>query len=93
MSKTAPLTITLPRDLADLVRAKVASGDFASELDVVEEGLRTLAEKDLGIERWLHDEVAPTYDAHKADPASARSLDEAFEDLDKFMDATQGRVQ
>ncbi|WP_377274705.1 type II toxin-antitoxin system ParD family antitoxin [Rhizobium sp. R86522] len=90
MSKSASLTITLPSDMADLVRAKVASGAFASEVDVVEEGLRTLAERDLETERWLRDDVAPVYDAYKADPAVARSLDHAFDDLDAFMAKTEG---
>lgn len=90
MSKSASLTITLPHDMAELVRAKVASGAFASEIDVVEEGLRTLAERDQGIERWLRGDVAPEYDAYKADPAAARSLDDAFADLDAFMARTEG---
>jgi Arc/MetJ-type ribon-helix-helix transcriptional regulator len=93
MSKSASLTITLPSDMADLVRAKVASGAFASEVDVVEEGLRTLAERDLETERWLRADVAPVYDAYKADPAVARSLDDAFADLDAFMAKTEGQAR
>lgn len=90
MSKSASLTITLPHDMAELVRAKVASGAFESEIDVVEEGLRTLVARDLEIERWLRDDVAPVYDAYKADPAVARSLDDAFADLDAFMAKAEG---
>lgn len=90
MSKSTALTITSPDDMAELVRAKVASGAFASEVAVVEEGLRTLAERDQGIERWLRDDVAPVYDAYRADPSVARSLDEAFDDLDAFMAKAEG---
>ncbi|MDQ0422020.1 Arc/MetJ-type ribon-helix-helix transcriptional regulator [Peteryoungia aggregata LMG 23059] len=90
MPRTRSLTITLPDDMADLVRAKVASGEFGNEVDVVAEGLRTLVEKDLETERWLRDDVAPVYDAYKADPAVARSLDDAFADLDAFMAKTEG---
>ncbi|NBB48800.1 type II toxin-antitoxin system ParD family antitoxin [Rhizobium sp. CRIBSB] len=90
MSKSASLTITLPDDMADLVRAKVASGEFGNEIDVVAEGLRALVEKDLEAERWLRDDVAPVYDAYKADPAVTRSLDDAFADLDAFMARTEG---
>ncbi|KQW29191.1 hypothetical protein ASE36_12095 [Rhizobium sp. Root274] len=93
MSKSASLTITLPDDMAELVRAKVASGAFASEVDVVEEGLRTLVERDKGIERWLRDDVAPVYDAYKADPSVARSVDDAFDDLDVFMARTEGQAR
>lgn len=85
MSKSTTLTITLPDYMAELVRAKVASGAFASEVDVVEEGLRTLAERDQGIERWLRDDVAPVYDAYKTDPTSARALDDVLLSLDKEM--------
>jgi Arc/MetJ-type ribon-helix-helix transcriptional regulator len=93
MPKTRSLTITLPDDMADLVRAKVASGEFGNEVDVVAEGLRALVEKDLEIERWLRDDVAPVYDAYRADPAFARSLDDAFADLDAFMGRTEGQVR
>ena len=33
---------------------------------------------DAAVERWLRDEIAPAYDAHKADPTRAVSLDEGM---------------
>jgi hypothetical protein len=35
----------------------------------VRAGLRALQERDAAVERWLKDEVIPTYDAMKADPS------------------------
>lgn len=72
------LIITLPVELADMLKAKVAAGEFASENEVIVEGLRTLMDKDAVTERWLHDEIAPAYDAHKADPSQAEPLIDAI---------------
>lgn len=91
MPKTRSITVVLQSDMADLVRAKIASGEFATEVDVVQEGLRALAEKDLEIERWLSADVAPVYDAYRATPEMARPMDDAFAELDEFMDAAEGR--
>jgi antitoxin ParD1/3/4 len=60
--------IVLSADSADLVRRKLASGEFASESDVIAEGLRGLADRDAEVERWLRTDVAATYDAVMADP-------------------------
>ncbi len=72
MRTTQSLSITLPEDLAEMVRAKVASGEYASESEVIGDGLRTLAARDAGVERWLREDVTPAYDAHKAD--SSRTI-------------------
>lgn len=93
MTKSASLTVTLPGEMADLVRAKVASGEFATETDVVERGLKVLVEQDLAIDRWLHEQVAPAYDAYKADPSSAQSLDDVFARLEKEMRNDEGGVR
>jgi antitoxin ParD1/3/4 len=61
--------VVLSPDAADLVRRKLASGQFATESEVIVEGLRSLADREAEIERWLHDEVAATFDAVAADPS------------------------
>jgi antitoxin ParD1/3/4 len=38
---------------------------------VIRAGLRALQERDAAFERWLREEVVPTYDATKADPSSS----------------------
>ncbi len=68
MRNTSPLSITLPHDMAALVKAKVASGEYATESEVIRDGLRTLLARDAAIENWLRDEVAKSYDEHAADP-------------------------
>jgi len=59
--------------MADAVRAKVASGEYATESEVIRDGLRALLARDQAIERWLRDEVASAYDALKAAPSRAVS--------------------
>ena len=73
MRTTRQLSITLPNEMAEMIKDKVASGDYASESEVIREGLRSLRERDMAIERWLREDVVPTYDAHKADPFSGHS--------------------
>jgi len=67
------LSITLPNEMADAVRAKVASGEYATESEVIRDGLRALLARDQAIERWLRDEVGAAYDALKAAPSRAVS--------------------
>lgn len=89
MRTTQQMSITLPLEMAQLVKAKVASGAYASESEVIREGLRALQEREQAVERWLRDEVAPAYDAHRRDPGKARPLGEAAADMAMFMDARE----
>lgn len=59
MRTTKQMSITVPLEMADMVRAKVDSGEYASESEVIREGLRALAERDEAVERWLRHEVIP----------------------------------
>jgi antitoxin ParD1/3/4 len=76
MRNTQPISITLPHDMAAMVKAKVASGEYASESEVIRDGLRTLQARDAAIESWLRDEVAKSYDEYAADPAVGIPADE-----------------
>jgi antitoxin ParD1/3/4 len=69
MRNTRPISVTLPHDMAAMVKAKVASGDYATESEVIRDGLRTLQARDAAIERWLRDEIAKSYDEYAADPS------------------------
>ena len=62
---TQQLSITLPDEMADLVRAKFATGEYATESEVKREGLRTLLARDRAVEGWLREQVAPAYDTLK----------------------------
>jgi putative addiction module CopG family antidote len=65
------MSITLPNELAVAVRAKVTSGEYASESEVIRDGLRVLMARDRAVEHWLRRQVAPAYDALKAEPSRA----------------------
>ena len=76
MRTTQQMSITLPIDMADVVKAKVRTGEYASESEVIRDGLRTLMARDRAIESWLHNQVGPAYDALKAEPSRAVSADQ-----------------
>lgn len=73
---TQQFSITLPNDMAEAVRAKVASGEYATESEVLRDGFRALLARDRAVEHWLRTEVAASYDEYKANPDSAVSIDE-----------------
>ena len=76
MRSTQQFSITLPNEMAELVRAKVATGEYATESEVIRDGLRALLARDRAVESWLHEQVGPAYDALKADPARAVTIDD-----------------
>jgi antitoxin ParD1/3/4 len=78
MRNTHPLSITLPHDMAAMVKAKVASGEYATESEVIRDGLRALQARDAAVEKWLRDEVAKSYDEYAADPSIAIPADEVM---------------
>ncbi|MGE4451617.1 ribbon-helix-helix domain-containing protein [Castellaniella sp.] len=71
MRTTQQLSITLPNEMADVVKSKVRTGEYASESEVIRDGLRALLARDRAVESWLQHQVAPAYDALKADPSRA----------------------
>ena len=87
MRTTQSLSITLPHEMAQMVKAKVTSGEYATESEVIRDGLRTLAARDAAVEKWLRDEVAPTYDRVMANAlGNTVSADEAHTRLQAHMD-------
>jgi antitoxin ParD1/3/4 len=62
MDEKESLLVTLPRDVAQMVRDKVASGAYDTESDVIRDGLRALQARDAVVEQWLRNEVVPTFD-------------------------------
>lgn len=69
MRTTQQFSITLPNEMAEAVRAKVASGEYATESEVIRDGLRVLLARDAVVEAWLARDVAAAYDAVKKDPS------------------------
>ena len=67
------IRVTLSDEQAAQVRARVISGEYASEGDVLREGLALLEDRDRSVEDWLRTEVVGAYDAHLADPSRSLS--------------------
>jgi antitoxin ParD1/3/4 len=67
MRSTQQLSITLPTEMAEAIKSKVASGEYATESEVIRDGLRTLLARDRAVETWLQTQVGPAYDALKVD--------------------------
>ena len=78
MRSTHPISITLPHDMAAMVKAKVASGEYATESEVIRDGLRALQARDAAVEKWLRDEVAKSYDEYAADPGIGIPADDVM---------------
>lgn len=76
MRTTKQLSITLPNGMADALKARVASGAYASESEVVRDGLRALFAREDAIEKWLRTEVVASYDELRADPSRAISAED-----------------
>ncbi|MEC3911231.1 type II toxin-antitoxin system ParD family antitoxin [Sphingobium sp. CR2-8] len=76
MRSTQQFIVTLPNDMAADVRAKVESGAYASESEVIRDGLRALQARDRAVEAWLGNVALPAYDACRADPARGVSIDD-----------------
>ncbi|CDH21395.1 type II toxin-antitoxin system ParD family antitoxin [Xenorhabdus bovienii] len=76
MRTTKQMSITLPNDMAEMVKVRVSSGEYATESEVIREGLRALLARDRAVENWLHNQVGAAYDAMKSDPSRAVSIDQ-----------------
>jgi putative addiction module CopG family antidote len=68
--------------MADAVKAKVGSGEYATESEVIRDGLRALLARDRAIERWLREEVVPGMDAYDADPTTGISIEAMRAEVD-----------
>jgi antitoxin ParD1/3/4 len=69
MAASEKRTVSLPAEQSSYIDTLVASGTYASASEVVRAGVRALQERDAAVERWLREDVAPVYDAMRADPS------------------------
>ena len=92
MRSTQQMSITLPRDMAQRIKDRVETGRYASESEVIRESIRALEEREAAIARWLREEVAPVYDAHKADPSAAAPIADVRKRLKAFMSGTRRKA-
>ena len=78
----SPIHITLSDEAAvEFVRGKVRSGAYATEADVVREGISVLQSEDAEQERWLKEVGGPRYDNFHANPSSGIPIDQVEENL------------
>lgn len=91
MRTTQQISVTLPLEMAARIKAKVASGEYASESEVVRDGLRALQARDRAVDEWLRRDVVQIYDAMKRDPARGRSADQVMTALANLDEQFDGR--
>ena len=81
MRSTQQLSVTLPNEMAQMVKGKVSSGEYASDSEVIRDGLRALQARDKAVENWLRTEVAASYDEMKAYPSKGRTPEQVLASL------------
>lgn len=89
MRSTKQLSITLPHEMAEMVRSKVDSGAYASESEVIRDGLRALQMHDRALETWLTTEVLPSIGAVKENPSVVRTSEQVRATLAEAYKALQ----
>lgn len=57
MRTTRQLSIALPTSMANALKERAASGAYASESEIVRDGLRALFARDEAVETWLRAEL------------------------------------
>lgn len=67
--------------MAQMVKTKVSSGEYASESEVIRDGLRALQARDKALDTWLRTEVAAAYDELNADPSKGRAPEQVLASL------------
>ena len=76
MRTTQQMSVTLPNEMAAQVKARVASGEYASESEVIRDGLRALQARERALENWLRTKAAAAYDELVADPSLGLTMDQ-----------------
>jgi antitoxin ParD1/3/4 len=81
MQTTEKLSISLPRDMAEMIRGKVQAGAYASNSEVIREALRLLQDQDdLKAQKlaWMRERI----DRSIADPRPSIEADDVFARLE-----------
>lgn len=92
MSTSKTATISLPIETARALRARVASGDYASESEVVSEGLRALDAQEDRIELWLRSEGVDRDDAWRSAPDDVLTPADVSDDLRRHAAELRSRI-
>lgn len=81
---TKQLSITLPTEMAAALTDRVASGAYASESEVIRDGLRTLFARDQAVEAWLRSEVLASVEELRADGTRAIEREDVRAELARW---------
>ncbi len=85
MRASKPLTVTLTKQLAARVKARVKSGEYASESEVIRAGLRELEMREdaheAEVKHWLRTEVKSRLKEHEKAPDEVLPAEEVFRRL------------
>jgi antitoxin ParD1/3/4 len=81
MRSTERFSITLTPELADMVHTMVRSGQYATDSEVIRDGLRLIDARNRAVDAWLQNEVVPAYTKLKADPTRALTGDQLSEGM------------
>ncbi|CAE13301.1 unnamed protein product [Photorhabdus laumondii subsp. laumondii TTO1] len=57
MRTTQQMSITLPNNMADVVKSKVRTSEYANESEVIRDGLWALMARDRTVESWRHNQL------------------------------------
>jgi antitoxin ParD1/3/4 len=82
LSTGKEFVINLPPEMADFVRRRVASGEYADESAVIVDSVALLQDQQKKMERWLREDVMPACAAFEAEPAPGISAAELLAHLD-----------
>jgi antitoxin ParD1/3/4 len=81
MATAEKLSITLPPELAEMIRMKVRTGAYASNSEVIRDALRLWQEREATLaerRRWLRDKIERSL----ADARPSLDADDVFADLE-----------
>jgi putative addiction module CopG family antidote len=81
MPNSVSVKVSLPAEMAEATKRRVASGAYASESEVVREGLRALDAREAIVEEWLRTEGVARFDAYHRDESQIHSPSEVIKRL------------
>jgi putative addiction module CopG family antidote len=82
MGQSHNLNIKVSDEAAEFIRGKIASGEYASESDVIQEGLAVLKQETEERALWEKAVLLPAHDRLMANAESALSLSEIERNLE-----------
>ena len=85
------LTVKLPEDLIAFATAKVAAGEFASMDEAVAAGMRNLQAEDAALDRWVEEEVVPSYEQWVVDGRPVLTEEEVSASVERAIEEAARR--